>query len=97
MVHFGPQKWSKRKKILNKWGGVGQWKKCYFTWLKPMIIAAPEVKPEITGWAKKLTKNPKFKSPPTILIIPTIKEHVKTYSWYLKKKICNMTNAGIPV
>ena len=43
----------------------------YFTWLRLIIIAAPEVKPLITGFDRKETKKPIFKTPNITWIIPT--------------------------
>ena len=55
--------------------------KC-FNWLKPMMIAAAEVKPLMTGWDKKLTKKPKRKTPMASCNTPTIKAAVSAYTKY---------------
>jgi hypothetical protein len=42
-------------------------------WLNPIIIAADEVKPAITGWDKKFTKNPNLNTPIDNCMLPTKK------------------------
>jgi hypothetical protein len=33
---------------------------------RPIVIAAPEVKPETTGWARKETRKPSWRKPAAI-------------------------------
>ena len=56
--------------------GMSMPKKCR-SWLAPMWMAAPAVKPTITEWEMKFTRNPKRASPSTSSKMPTIKVRVR--------------------
>ena len=62
-----------KNSIINKWilflVSNGAPNRC-LSWLNPIIIAAAEVNPDITGFERKLTKNPILKNPSIICIEP---------------------------
>ena len=47
-----------------------------FNWLVAIKTAEAEMKPEITGWLKKLAKNPSFKIPMTMSMQPDMNAKV---------------------
>mmetsp|Transcript_36392 Transcript_36392/g.95953 ORF Transcript_36392/g.95953 Transcript_36392/m.95953 type:complete len:209 (+) Transcript_36392:1849-2475(+) len=49
----------------------------YWSWERPMMMAAPEVKPEMTGCARNETRNPRRKKPAPIWKAPTRKDVMK--------------------
>jgi hypothetical protein len=43
----------------------------FFTWLMPMMTAAPEVKPVVTGWLSSRMRKPKRKMPTPVYRMDT--------------------------